>query len=125
MYSREEIDRRLPLWQALSDLFLDTEFDAADAAVVAERIRAAGFTADQAEDALRREVAPVFWINLAQVAGEWSPWSESQVRDLVCEHLRSRSRYLAWFDNLKSRRQMAMVKSEWRQVRAYLEGART
>ena len=127
MLGAEEIERRAPVWRALSDLFLDTELDEADIAIIAETIRAAGFSADQAEEILRRDVAPVFWMNLIQVAGEWTPWSESQVRDLVCEHLRSRSRprYLAWFDILKSRRRMATVKPEWRQVRAYLEGVRT
>lgn len=125
MLGAEEIERRAPVWRALSDLFLDTELDEADFAIIAETIRAAGLSADQAEEILRREVAPVFWMNLIQVAGEWTPWSESQARDLVCEHLRSRPRYLAWFDSLKSPLRVAMVMPEWRQVRAYLEGVRT
>lgn len=121
MYSAEEIERRAPVWRALSDLFLDTELDESDFSMIAEKIRAAGFTADQAEEVLRRDVAPVFWGNLVQVAGEWTPWSEAQVREMVCDRHRSRSRFFAWFHNWKSRRQMAVVRSEWRRVRDCLE----
>ncbi len=121
MYSAEEIDRRAPVWHALSELFLDTELDQSDLGVIAEKIRAAGFSADQAEEVLCREVAPVFWTNLLQVAGEWEPWSEQQVRELVCNRLQPRSWVTGWFHDLKSRRQMAVVRSEWLGVRECLE----
>ncbi|TQV77807.1 DUF7079 family protein [Denitrobaculum tricleocarpae] len=121
MHNAEEITRRAPVWRALSDLFLDTELDETDFAGIAETIRAAGFTADQAEEILRFEVTPVFWGNMLAAAGEWEPWSQSQVCEMVCKRLRSRPRYFTWFHDWRTRRQMTLVRPDWRRVRECLE----
>ena len=121
MHSVEEIERRSPVWQALSDLFLDTELGLADFTFIASTIQAAGFSTDEAEEILRQEVAPVFWTNLCSVAGEWTPWSEEQVRELVCVRIRKQQRGFAWFHSWKSRRQMSLIMPDWLQVRALLE----
>ncbi len=111
------------MWQSLSDLFLDTELSATDIKHIADNIRRAGFSANEAEEILRTEVAPVFWTNLCKPAGEWAPWSKEQVCELVCEKLRTRprTRLFSWFYNWISRRQMSLVKSDWLRVRACLE----
>lgn len=57
------IDERLPVWTALSQLFLDTELSLDDIVRVA--------------DLLAR--AP----NLIAPAGEWTSWSESEVRSIM------------------------------------------
>jgi hypothetical protein len=37
---------------------------------------------------LRREVAPAFAPNLMSVAGEWTSWSEDEVREIMLRFLR-------------------------------------
>lgn len=124
MYNAEEIDRRVPVWRALSDLFLDTELDAADFTAIAETIRTAGFTADQAEEILQFDVTPVFWGNILATAGEWEPWSKSQVREMVCRRLRSRSQALGWLRGWVFRKLMSVVREDWLRVRALLDSDR-
>ena len=82
-FSEPEIARRLPLWVALSDAFLDTELDAQTYRHMAAVIRAQGFTTAEAEAIFREEVAPAFAYNLFSVAGEWAGWPEATVRERV------------------------------------------
>ena len=90
MLKPDEIERRLPVWVALSDLFLDTEFDEIACRYVAQRLRSSGFGLQALEDILCNEVAPAFGPNLV-VAGEWSGWSPEAVRDIVLAHLEKQS----------------------------------
>jgi hypothetical protein len=81
--SELEIERRLPVWCVLSDVFLDTELDVRGYRHMAEVIRAQGFNAAEAEAIFRKEVAPAFACNLWSVAGEWAGWPEVTVRERV------------------------------------------
>lgn len=83
--SDPEIARRLPVWCALSDAFLDTELDAQAYRHMADVICAQGFAAAEAEAIFRKDVAPAFACNLWSVAGEWAGWPEATVRERVLE----------------------------------------
>ncbi|PKP95629.1 MAG: hypothetical protein CVT75_00940 [Alphaproteobacteria bacterium HGW-Alphaproteobacteria-14] len=80
-----EIARRLPVWSALSELFLDQELEPSDYRRIAEVIVRSGYSPAQAEAMLRCEVAPAFVVNLWSVAGEWEAWPEKYVRERVLE----------------------------------------
>ncbi len=80
-----EISRRAPVWQAMSNLFLDTELDEGDCLAIAAAIIRAGFSRDEAELIFRSEVLPVFAPNLFSVAGDWQGWRENDVRNLIVE----------------------------------------
>lgn len=82
-FSEAEIARRLPVWCALSDAFLDTELDQRAYRHIAKVIRAQGFGAAEGEAIFRDEVAPAFAYNLWSVAGEWAGWPETTVRERV------------------------------------------
>jgi len=105
MWTPDEIARRLPVWVALSELFLDTEFDEIACRYVAERLRCSGFELHELEDILRDEVAPAFRPNLL-VAGEWRGWSPDEVRDIVLGHLEKQS---------SGPRLPAILRRRWRQ----------
>ncbi len=77
-------EARIRLWEAFSDLFLDTEPDQATFRHVARVVRETGVTREQAEAVLWDEVFPVLHANLRSVAGEWSGWS----RDWLVANLR-------------------------------------
>ena len=113
--SAEEIERRLPLWIALSDLFLDTEPIPSTYQHIACTIIDRGFQPENAEAIFREDVAPAFWINLLAPAGEWQGWNDSLVRERVIKSRRSPiSRFAAW---LFCRR---IVDEEWAKVAALL-----
>lgn len=82
-FSEAEIARRLPVWCALSDAFLDTELDERAYRQMAEVVCAQGFTAADSEAIFRDEVAPAVAYNLLSVAGEWAGWPETTVRERV------------------------------------------
>lgn len=126
-----EIARRSPVWQALSDLFLDTELQPYNHRHIADAIRRAGYSVAEAEAILRDEVAPVLFTNLLSVAGEWAPWSDAYVRKVVLEGL-SRSRRKAkswarfvWPRKFLAERRMAMVRHDWDKVKSLLSPPET
>ena len=113
--SAGEIERRLPLWIALSDLFLDTEPTRSTYENIARTIIGHGFQPEHAEAIFREDVAPAFWINLLAPAGEWQGWEDGLVRERVIRSRRSPiSRFAAW---LFCRR---IVDEEWAKVAALL-----
>lgn len=77
------IARRMPLWCALADLYLDTDMPEHWVPAIADVIVRDGWTIAEAEHILCWEVRPAFYGNLLQVAGEWAGWHEDDVRRLV------------------------------------------
>ena len=110
-----EMNRRLKVWQAMSELFLDTEIDVITYKYIASSVTESGYSADEIKSILWNEVFPVLESNLRSVAGVWegySPeWLEKHLRmkafttpiilpsgvaddissswDMVCEYLPS------------------------------------
>ncbi len=114
--SEPEIARRLPVWCALSDAFLDTELTPRSYRHMAEVICAQGFSPAEAEAIFRDEVAPAFGYNLWSVAGVWEGWPEATVRERV---LAGGSGPLAALVN-----RMALgriIREEWARIAVYLQ----
>ncbi len=78
-----EVARRLPVWTAMSRVFLDTELSQRDYAAIAAAIHEAGFSSDEARAILLEDVAPAFAVNLRSIAGEWAGWPDDYVRERV------------------------------------------
>lgn len=83
MVRRDDIERRLPVWHALADLFLDTGQRDEDYRRIAGRLAASGYDRVELRRILDEEVAPAFAFNLFDIAGQWGCWTEEQVLDLV------------------------------------------
>jgi hypothetical protein len=81
----------LPVWTALSELFLDTSFDAADHDRIAEALRSSPYDRAELEAILRLEVSPAFSVNLLSVAGEWVPWTQDEVLDIMTRFFERRA----------------------------------
>lgn len=82
----KELKRRTPVWAALSDLFLVTDVSLFDEQII-RALRKSRYAPHEAEAILREEVAPVFYMNLLSVSGDWSAWPPEHVCDQVLEHL--------------------------------------
>ena|SRR5688572_26148903 len=113
-----EIERKLPVWAAFSNLFLDTELQDQEYRSIARTLRSSGYSPDQLRSILLDEVAPAFVFNLVDVAGEWTPWSEDDVRRIM---LRSRSALppIQW---VKRRMFKRHVEAEWEKIALLLAG---
>ena len=117
MAAPEDIARKLPVWTAFSDLFLDTELQEEDYARIAAVLGASGFSPAELERILADEVAPAFGSNLLQVAGEWAPWSEEEVRAIMQRPVRK-------FAPLRALTKWMMrrhVREEWAKLRPRLD----
>jgi hypothetical protein len=67
-----DLKNRAPVWQALSELFLDTSLDLADRDRIAAVLAASPYSTTELDEILLWEVYPVCWSNLFSIAGEWS-----------------------------------------------------
>ncbi|BAK65353.1 hypothetical protein SLG_06780 [Sphingobium sp. SYK-6] len=93
-----DIEKRLPVWTVLSELFLDTSFDDADYDRIATVLNESPYRKSELEHILREEVSPAFGGNLFSIAGEWAPWSKDEVQAIMEKSLRqtSSSGLLSW-----------------------------
>jgi len=120
--SDEEIEARMPLWCALSTLFLDTEIQADAYHAIARAAREGNFSAEAVREILAQEVFPAFVFNLMDIAGEWAGFHPDDVRRLILRalgHPSNRRRGLRlWTNGARSR----FVAEEWPKIQAALEG---
>ena len=75
------IERRRPVWIALSDLWLDNEIDDGRAKDIAKVILASGFSESEIEEIFVFELAPVLYRNHLDTAGIWSGFDPERVRE--------------------------------------------
>ena len=118
MLSGEEIEARMPLWCALSELFLDTQPQLRDYQAIAMAARESGFSVEQVKGIFEGEVFPAFAFNLLDIAGEWAGFHPDFVRERMLLTLGrpQASRFLT--GGLKKH----MLAHEWPRILAVLEG---
>jgi hypothetical protein len=87
----EDLVNRRPVWEALSDLFLDTEVSL-DRQWRIDVLAASPYSIEELEYILIDEVYPICKYNLLSVAGEWAgfdlAWLEDQIRRRLNSSLR-------------------------------------
>ena len=108
------ISKRIPVWTALSELFLDTELSDEDINHIALVLGNSGYGRDELDEILRDEVSPAFTFNLCSVAGEWTPWSEDEVRTIVEGWLAKRGG--GWLTWVRLRFQPRIIPQEWQRI---------
>lgn len=83
MLSESDIKKRLPVWEALSGLFLDTEVDEITHKSIARIIMKSGFKQDEVHNILWKEVFPAVGDNLRCVAGEWGGFNSEWLKERI------------------------------------------
>jgi HEAT repeat protein len=86
---------RIRVWEALSELCLDTELQPSDFASISRILVEAGLDDAEIERAWLREVAPVCFTNLLSVAGEWAGFNREWLVGEITRPRRWRERALA------------------------------
>ena len=82
------LERRGPVWEALSELFVGKELQDYDYAGIAKTLRLSGYSLEELEKVLREEVAPVFRSNLSALAvPEMEGWGRDTVVKMVRAYL--------------------------------------
>jgi hypothetical protein len=116
--SEAEIQARLPVWDAIADLYLDTAIDERAIDYIARTLAASPFSLDELDAIYRYEVAPVVHANLKIVAGEWVGWGEEWLRENVVPHVARSGRFRRWWADWRLGRwwMTADTRDDWQAV---------
>jgi hypothetical protein len=74
------VDDRLPVWEALSEFFLETELGDMDYQRISEVLTSSPYSIQEMENILRLEVYPVLIWNLRSIAGQWTDFDREWLR---------------------------------------------
>jgi hypothetical protein len=108
-----DLERRRPVWNVLSELYLDTELDDRDHERIAAVLVASRYSAGQLEEILYRELHPVLHWNLLSVAGEWAGFDPDWLEEQILRRSRRRWRFAVIAGKW-------MVRGEWAVLEAKL-----
>jgi hypothetical protein len=86
--AHEDLGNRRPVWEALSDLFLDTDTSLARGWRVGV-LAASPYSLDELQEILVDEVYPVCRSNLFSIAGEWVGFGPEWLQSSILQRLRS------------------------------------
>ncbi|MCW5552435.1 MAG: hypothetical protein KIS67_09730 [Verrucomicrobiae bacterium] len=84
----EDLEHRRPVWEALSDLFLDTDISLARSWRVGI-LAASPYSIEELHEILVDEVYPVCRSNLFSIAGEWAGFDPEWLENSILRRLRS------------------------------------
>jgi hypothetical protein len=118
MFDARQIERRKPLWIALSKLWLDTELKPEDLENIARIMADSGLTIKELREVYLVEVAPVVSPNLCTVAGEWAGFDEEWLCSQIVRNLRDRprrTRFWSWFP-LSRRTMIYATEQYWKRL---------
>lgn len=113
------MDERLPVWTALSELFLDTELQEDDIARIVAVLERSPYSAREVETILKTEVSPAFAANLLSIAGEWQPWQEAQVREIMEQSIRM-ALSTNFIDRVRFALKRRIIPPEWHRIAVQL-----
>jgi len=109
-----DLERRRPVWVALSEFFLDTEFQPGDLQRIAQVLADSGYSDEELEYIFRREVSPAVGANLLSVAGEWAGFDPEWLEARILERERGWSRWLPAYGATR------LVRDDWDHVQRLL-----
>ncbi|MEQ1513809.1 MAG: hypothetical protein ABL934_14160 [Lysobacteraceae bacterium] len=95
----DAIDARIPVWVALSDLYLDTDVTLSHDDI-ARTLAVSPYPIDVLHEMLMYDVHPALYVNLMSVAGEWAGFDQSWLVERMMQTRRQprwRRRISHWF----------------------------
>lgn len=108
----EDLERRRPVWDALSAVFLDAEIDDAWRAQIVETLRSSGYSDAELEQILWGELCPVLHLNLLSVAGEGAGFDMDDVEQRILTHPAGRIRQ--WLSYVQGG---SIARHDWRRIK--------
>ncbi|SFN90771.1 hypothetical protein SAMN05660284_02498 [Formivibrio citricus] len=113
----EDVEFRMPVWQALGEFFLDNE---PNLEYVARVCAESPYSLGELDQILFNEVWPALSPNLASMAGEWAGWDREWLTKRVLEKYKTGSSRVWWLNPAK-----LFFCSAWFSVRKEIEQRRT
>lgn len=116
-----DLENRLPLWKAMSDLFLDTEIDDVIYHSIAQICRESLYSWNECDYIFWEEVYPACIWNLLIVAGEWIYFDEEQLQEKILQREAIFSRVPWRYFRCRVHLMRSMVADDWEKVKMYYE----
>lgn len=107
-----DLENRRPVWDAMSEFYLDTELDADDLERIANVLRSSVYGEAELDLIMFDEVFPVLIPNLHSVAGEWAGYDLDSLEAAILER---RNRRLKLPSAMIAGR--SLVRGHWRTVK--------
>ena len=114
------LEKRLPIWKALSDLFLDTELDQSDFKRAAGQLRDLEFTTPEIQEILWEEVFPALGDNLRIGTGEWSDFSAEWLQRRILNVMNGSERGMGSYGLITIEQTRKIIDDGWREICRYL-----
>jgi len=100
------------VWDATSELYLDTEPESNDLERIADVLRSSPYTESELDHIMFGEVYPVLIPNMWSIAGEWAPFDLDWLERAILERLNRRLKLpIAMIPG------RSMVRDHWRTVK--------
>jgi hypothetical protein len=115
---------RLPVWQALSELWLDTELSPSEWEQIARTLADSPYSEAEIAAIHYFEVAPVLWPNLCQVAGKWAGFDRTWLQQ-ACARQASERAFPAWKYALTAWLTRTFTHTDWQAVQDRLQQLRS
>lgn len=96
MAASQDLANRTPVWDALSELFLDTELQPEELERIGRTLATSPYSIEELDAILFDEVYPVCIWNLRTVAGEWAGFDSESLHTAILNHLRAWVRIPRW-----------------------------
>ena len=117
MLEAAELERRKPVWKALSEFYLDTELQASDYDFIAKVVSSSGFTLGELKAINRFEVFPFLINNLLSPAGVWTAFDESWLYEKCVKAYKKKDYALVRLKNFIAYSLFGgMMKKQWREI---------
>ncbi len=94
---RDDLANRRVVWDAMSELYLDTQLEVHDHERIARVLNSSAYSLDELDRIMFGEVYPVLIANLWSVAGEWGEFDTDGLQSAVLDRLERRFKYPAVF----------------------------
>lgn len=111
-------DERFPVWDALSEFFLDTELQEADYDRIAKTLAHSNYSISALKEILDYEVYPACKWNLCSIAGEWAGFHPDWIMERIAPRKDKRPKLrmprLNWW----------MLRDHWNEVSSKIEAIR-
>lgn len=115
----EELERRRPVWEAISAIFLDTEIDDAWREQIVNTLRSSGYSESELDNILWAELCPVLHTNLLSFAGEWAGFDMEYVEQSILSRPAGRIRQWTAYINGGN-----IARHAWRRIKESMAARR-
>lgn len=112
-----ELERRKPIWNVVSEFYLDTELNDGDYDRIAKTLIQADSNIDRLKAIDRYEVFPVLKGNLLSPTGIWSGFQEEWLHERCCNaYLKKNKRSFRFKTKIYHKLLNWMTKDHWKEI---------